>query len=90
MPACSDAECEVVEHAAEPVSVRGPGGDVMVATAQVLDEKHVPRPGSADLARASSIAPVPAISARNSLASKARSSSTSMPGPSRCSSRRAR
>ena len=43
-----------------------------------------------DFARASGTAPVAAIWARNALLSKARSSSTSIPGPSRCSSRRAR
>jgi hypothetical protein len=42
-----------------------------------------------DLARATSSAPVAATWRRNALPSKARSSSTSMPGPSRDSSRRA-
>ena len=34
----SDGECKVVEGAAEPMSARGPGGDVVVAPAEVLHE----------------------------------------------------
>jgi hypothetical protein len=38
MPAGSDHEREFVEGDAEPVTVRGLGGDVVVAAAQVLHE----------------------------------------------------
>src|SRR5262249_54090048 len=58
-------------------------------TAQTRGRRRAEAAQCQDLARASSAAPVAAASPRNPLASNARSSSTSMPGRSRCSSRRA-